>query len=119
MIGKLSRQYSISSHDVKAVSISMNDYNQSPAPYGDGRPVAPNERQLAPWCGSALALLILALVLFLGAVIALVVAVVQLWITLSEDTGVDIGVGIILVVFVGLVLSGCAITSVAYSERRR
>lgn len=97
----------------------MNAHNETPAPYGDGRPAPADGRNAAPWRGEALGLLIVALFLFFGAAVALIAAGVRIWITLAQDTGVDIVVGLIITVLIALVLSGCAVTSVANKKRAK
>ncbi|PZE94194.1 hypothetical protein [Curtobacterium sp. MCBD17_008] len=99
--------------------MSSNSQDGTPAPYGDRRPAATDGGRAAPWRGRALGLLVVALASFLGAAVALVVMVVRVWTTLAQDTGVDIATGLVVIVFLALVLSGCAMTSAALAERRR
>lgn len=89
----------------------------SPTPYGDRRLSPPNKGQAAPSRGVALSLLVVALVLFLAAAVVLLVAVVRIWVTLSQDTGVDVVVGLIIIVFLALVLSGYATATAANRKR--
>lgn len=96
----------------------MNDHDQTLAPYGDRRPASSDEGRAAPWDGAASALLVVALVLFLGAAVALVIAIVRIWLTIAEDAVADIAVGSTLMVFLALILSGCALTSAALRKRR-
>lgn len=91
--------------------------SDSPAPYGDRSPAQPSTPRAAPWHGGALGLLIVALVSFAGAGIALIVAIVRIWVTLAQDTGADIAVGLVLTACSALVLTGCATTAAANRKR--
>lgn len=63
-------------------------------------------------------LLIVALVFFAGAAIALVAAIVRIASTLTQDTGADIAAGLVLLASLVLVLAGCGTAAVANWKRR-
>lgn len=63
-------------------------------------------------------LLVIALFLFLCAAVALVVATARIWVTLAQDAGADIAVGLLITAFLAFVLSGYAIATAADRKRR-
>lgn len=95
----------------------MNTHNEPPAPYGDRRPAPDSARRSAPWNGGALGVLVIALALFAGAAAVLLILVLRVLATYDQNTGADIAVGLLVVVFLTLVLSACGLVWLAKAIR--